>query len=374
MYGNEIIPFLDLYRSNRKLVREVRAIVGEIAKSGSFILGSEVEAFETEYAKYLGGGAHVVGVGNGTDAIEIALRALEMPPLSEVLVPANSFIASAIGVLRAGLSVRFVDPDPETLLVDTNSFERALTAQTRAIMVVHLFGHVAPMEEVLAFAQKHGLLVVEDVAQAQGAKYKGDSVGVLGDAGATSFYPGKNLGAFGDAGAVISKSEEVAKRARLIRNLGSEKKYIHEAYGFNSRIDTLQAAVLRIKLRRLDAWNDERKSAAALYDSLLSRVKDVSRPKLVPETTPVFHLYPVLTEKRDALQAHLTRHGITTLIHYPYAISEQWGKFVGEFEFPSEMPVAQEASRRLLSLPLFPGITSTEIRKVVSTITNFFRI
>lgn len=366
------VPFLDLNRSHRPLRREMNAVFRRVTRRGDFVLGGEVAQFEEEYGTFLGSEVNVVGVGNGTDAIEIALRALDLTPGSEVLVPANSFIASAIGAERAGLSVRFVDPDPETLLASSASYERAITSRTSALMVVHLFGHVAPMAEILELARRHDLKVIEDAAQAQGAKYGGKSVGALGDVGATSFYPGKNLGAFGDGGAVMSRSPEVARKARKIRNLGSEQKYVHESYGFNSRLDTLQAGVLRVKLRQLDKWNMQRTRAARLYDHLLTDLPNISRPLLLPDTVPVFHLYPILSDQRDDLQLDLERKGITTLIHYPYQIPQQFTATGPTFSHgPHATPVAEEISKKLLSLPMFPGIHRREIHAVAAAVKAF---
>ena len=366
------VPFLDLGRSHKKIQREVIQRVKKTLRRGDFILGSAVEAFESEYAEFLGNGTLVVGVGNGTDALEIAIRALDLPPGSEVLVPANSFIASAIGVERAGLTVKFVDPHPDTLLVNADSFRDKITQNTSALMVVHLYGHVAPMTEILDLGREFNLKVIEDAAQSQGATYKGTRVGCLGDVGATSFYPGKNLGAFGDGGAVLSRSPEIAQKARLIRNLGSAVKYQHETYGFNSRLDTIQAEILRIKLKHLAKWNAERARAVALYDKLLSVQPEMTRPVVLEDTEPAYHLYPVLTNERDRLQKHLTNHNVQTLIHYPNAIPDQpIFRELGEGDGDGFV-AARKASAQLLSLPLFPGITESEVRFVCEKVDGFF--
>lgn len=367
-----MVPFLDLGRSHKKIHREAIQGIKKIITRGDFILGSSVEAFESEYAMFLGGGAHVVGVGNGTDALEIAIRALNLPPGSEVLVPANSFIASAIGVERAGLSVKFVDPDPQTLLVNADSFRDKTTQNTSALMVVHLYGHVAPMAEILSLAKELDLSVIEDAAQSQGATYKGTRVGCMGDVGATSFYPGKNLGAFGDGGAVLSRSPEIAKRARLMRNLGSRVKYQHESFGFNSRLDTLQAEVLRIKLKHLARWNAERAKSASLYNHLLSDLREIARPRVLEGTEPAYHLYPILTDRRDELQEHLSRHHVETLIHYPTAIPDALVYSGSPKGNRDSFVAARQASTRLLSLPLFPGITDKEVALVCKKIRDFF--
>lgn len=368
----EMVPFLDLGRGHRRIERQLLGAIRRAVKEGQFVLGSAVEEFETDYAEFLGDGALVVGVGNGTDALEIAIRALELPPGSEVLVPANSFIASAIGVERAGLTVKFVDPHPDTLLVNANSFRDKITQNTSALMVVHLYGHVAPMTEILDLGREFNLKVIEDAAQSQGATYKGTRVGCLGDVGATSFYPGKNLGAFGDGGAVLSRSTEIAQKARLIRNLGSAVKYQHETYGFNSRLDTIQAEILRIKLKHLVKWNAERARAVALYDNLLSAQLEITRPIVLENTEPAYHLYPVLTNERNQLQKHLTDHHVHTLIHYPTAIPDQPVFRESSAGDQDSFVAARQASAKLLSLPLFPGITESEIRFVCEKIDEFF--
>lgn len=368
------VPFLDLKRSHHPIRKEINRTFRETFAGGEFILGDAVEKFEKEYAGYLGGESRVVGVGNGTDAIEVALRALELPVGSEVLVPANSFISSAIGIQRAGLTPRFVDPNPETLLVDAGSFRGRIGPHTSCLMVVHLFGHVAPMTEILELAARTGLKVIEDAAQSQGATYRSDPVGSLGDVGATSFYPGKNLGALGDGGAVLTRFREVERRARLLRNLGSQVKYEHESYGFNSRLDTLQAGILSIKLAHLTAWNSQRAKAAQHYDRLLKEVSAVSRPVVLQATKPAYHLYPILVDRRDALQRFLAHRGIQTLIHYPKAIPDQ-ALFKGLLSRSSEdsFEVSRATADRLLSLPLFPGITPKEIDYAATAVADFFR-
>ena len=368
----EMVHFLDLGRGHRKIQRQLFGAMRRAVQQGQFVLGSAVEAFESEYADFLGNGALVVGVGNGTDALEIAIRALDIPVGSEVLVPANSFIASAIGVERAGLTVKFVDPNPDTLLVTADSFRDKISQNTSALMVVHLYGHVAPMAEILDLAREFNLKVIEDAAQSQGATYKGTRVGCLGDVGATSFYPGKNLGAFGDGGAVLSRSPEIAQKARLIRNLGSAVKYQHETYGFNSRLDTIQAEILRIKLKHLAKWNAERARAVALYDELLSERPEITRPVVLKDTEPAYHLYPVLTKERDKLQKYLADHNVQTLIHYPTAIPDQPVFRESGAGNQDSFVAARQASAQLLSLPLFPGITEREVRFVCEKIVDFF--
>lgn len=366
------IPFVDLKRSHQPLRKDFDRIFRETVSNSRFILGEALEAFEKEYGNYLGGETRVVGVGNGTDAIEVALRALELPHGSEVLVPANSFISSAIGVQRAGLRAKFVDPNSKSLLVDADSFRRHIGPNTSCLMVVHLYGHVAPMGAILQLASETGLKVIEDAAQSHGASYQFIPVGCLGDVGATSFYPGKNLGAFGDGGAVLTRSQAIEDKARLLRNLGSTTKYQHESYGFNSRLDTLQAGVLSIKLKHLTRWNAQRERAVEQYDHLLQPVPQVIRPTILQDTQPAYHLYPILVDQRNELQSFLNSKRIQTLVHYPRAIPDQ-PQFKRQSEANPEesFEISQIASKRLLSLPLFPGITEKEIHQVATTVRAF---
>lgn len=364
------VPFVSLGRLHSAIISQMTATLVEGISASDFILGDSVANFERQFSNYLGGGLDVIGVGNGTDAIEIALRSLQLPQKSEVLVPSNSFIASATGVLRAGLIPRFVEPDPTSLLVGGQEFEKAVTRKTSAILMVHLFGNVSDISGVLEVARNRKIAVVEDVAQAHGALWRGSHVGTLGDVAATSFYPGKNLGALGDGGAVITKSPEIAERARLLRNYGSIKKYEHEMFGFNSRLDALQARLLSVKLPHLDAWNDDRRQIASVYYSFFRKHPMFQVPPPAPETQPVHHLFPITLEKRDELGLHLRRHGIEFGIHYPTPIP-----FLPPFakmkSTRGKFRVSKRIADSIISLPMFPGLREEEQIRVLKALESF---
>lgn len=366
------VPFLDLTRVNAQVVRDSKRALKKVYASSRFILGPEVTQFEEEYSQFLGNGALTVGVGNGTDALEIAFRSLQLAPGAEVLVPSNSFIASAIGAQRAGLTVRLVDPDPETLLLDVRAIQAGLTHKTVAVLVVHLFGNMAPMQEIMDFAGKAGLMVVEDAAQAHGAVFRDQMAGTWGHIAATSFYPGKNLGAFGDGGAVTTRDASLASRARLIRNLGSEEKYVHNIYGFNSRLDSLQASVLSKKLAYLPRMNHDRAKIAQRYAEVIFDLNDITVPKLVADSNSVHHLFPVLTPRRDELMEFLLQKEVETLIHYPVPIHLQKSQVLVSSESGWNLPISEKASRELLSLPIFPGMKESEVSYVIDLLVEFF--
>jgi dTDP-4-amino-4,6-dideoxygalactose transaminase len=367
VHGDEV-PLVDLGPQHGEIAAEVTAGWERVVSARSFVLGDEVQAFETEFAAFCGI-AHCVGVGNGTDALELALRALGIGPGDEVVVPANSFVASAMAVSRAGGRPVLVDVDPSTLLIDPAAVERALGPRTRAVMPVHLYGQMAPMAAVGKLAAGAGIAVVEDAAQSHGAHQGADAVsaGSLGAVAATSFYPGKNLGAYGDGGAVLTGSGEVAQRLRRLRNHGSERKYHHEEIGCNSRLDPLQAVVLRAKLRRLEAWNAERRRLAARYGALLADVPAVTRPVVGPGNVPVWHLYVVQVAERDRVLADLAAAGVGAGVHYPVPIHLQPAyAFLGHGE--GDFPVAEAAARRVLSLPLYPGMEASQQDRVVEAL------
>ena len=356
------IPLVDLQAQHAEIAAEVESGFARVFAAAAFILGSEVAAFERDFAAYCGV-AHCVGVGNGTDAIELMMRALEIGAGDEVLVPANTFIATALGVLRTGARPVLVDCD-EHFLLDPHRLAERITPRTRAVLPVHLFGQMADMEALAAAATTRGLLVFEDAAQSQGAQRHGRSAGCFGVAAATSFYPGKNLGAYGDAGAVLTAAEPIAARLRRLRNWGSERKYHHPEIGFNSRLDTLQAVVLAAKLRRLDAWNAARQRAAARYDELLAGVVGVATPRVLAGNQHVYHLYVVRIPRRDQVLASLQAAGIGAGIHYPtplhlHGALRDLGHREGDF------PVAEAASREILSLPLHPHLTEAQQERVV---------
>ena len=332
----------------------------------SFILGGEVAEFEASFARFVGV-PHCIGVANGTDALELALRALGIGAGDEVVVPANSFIASALAVARAGASPVLVDCDAATLLLDVADVERKLTPRTRALMPVHLFGQVAPMELLTPLAADRRIAIVEDAAQAQGASRHGRSAGGFGIVAATSFYPGKNLGAYGDAGAVLTSSDEIAQRLRALRNYGSDVKYHHPETGFNSRLDTLQAVVLSAKLAHLADWNAARRRAAQRYDELLAGTPGVTLPVTLPGNQHIGHLDVVRVPRRDEVLARLAAAGIGAGIHYPVPIHLQ-GAFRHLGHGKGDFPVAERAAGEILSLPLFAEITPAQQERTVAVL------
>ncbi|HVT18457.1 MAG TPA: DegT/DnrJ/EryC1/StrS family aminotransferase [Thermoanaerobaculia bacterium] len=362
---------VDLKAQHAEIAEEVERGFARVCADTSFILGREVAAFEQDFAAYCGVG-HCVGVGSGTDAIELAVRALGLGEGEEVLVPANTFIATALGVLRAGARPVPVDCDA-LFLMDPRRIEERIGPRTRAVMPVHLFGQMADMEAIGEIAAARGLLVLEDAAQSQGARRNGRGCGGFGAVAATSFYPGKNLGAYGDAGAVLTRRDEVAERVRKLRNWGSERKYHHPEIGFNSRLDTLQAVVLAAKLRRLDAWNAARRRAAARYDELLAGIEEVELPRTLPGNQHVYHLYVVRISgrresragpgRRDQLLARLQAEGIGAGIHYPtplhlHGALRHLGHTAGDF------PEAERAAGEILSLPLYPHLAEAQQERV----------
>jgi dTDP-4-amino-4,6-dideoxygalactose transaminase len=361
------IPLVDLTAQHSAVADEVAEGWQEVLARTAFIGGPQVAAFEREYAEFIGV-PHCVALANGTDAIEIALRALGIGYGDECILPANTFIATAEAVSRAGATPVLVDcADDDTYLIDTDAVEAAVTRRTAAIIPVHLYGQAAPVERLLPLAGRIGARLVEDAAQSQGARRNGTSAGALGDIAATSFYPGKNLGAYGDAGAALTGSADMAARMRMIRDHGSPAKYQHEVLGVNSRLDTLQAVVLSAKLRRLTAWNAARRAAAARYDQLLSDCDAVVRPRTLDGNEHVWHLYTVRVPDRDRLLKELHAAGIGAGIHYPVPIHLTTA-FAGLGWAPGAFPVAERTARELLSLPLFPEITAEQQERVISVL------
>ncbi|MEA2602411.1 MAG: hypothetical protein QOF89_3403 [Acidobacteriota bacterium] len=359
------IPLVDLKAQHAEIAAEVEAGFARVIGETAFILGPAVREFEAAFARFCGV-PHCLGVGNGTDAIELVIRALGLGPGDEVLVPANTFIATALGVLRAGATPVLVDCDA-FFLMDPAQVEERITPRTRALLPVHLFGQIAEMETLREIAARHGLALLEDAAQSQGARRHGRASGSLGDAAATSFYPGKNLGAYGDGGAVLTASDEIAAAVRKLRNWGSEQKYHHPELGFNSRLDTLQAVVLAAKLRRLDAWNEARRRAAARYDGLLAELTGVETPRTLPGNEPVWHLYVVRVPRRDEVLAQLNAEGIGAGIHYPTPLHLHGAlRHLGYRE--GDFPAAERAAREVLSVPLDPHITPEQQERVAGAL------
>jgi len=360
------IPLVDLKSQHREIAAEVEQGFARVCADAAFVLGAEVAAFESEFARY-SGVAHCVGVANGTDALELALRALDVGPGDEVILPTNSFIATALAVVRAGATPVLVDCDPVHFLIDPGAVRAALGPRTRVVMPVHLYGQIAPMEKLQAVVRASGAVLIEDAAQAQGATRHGRGAGGFGVAAGTSFYPGKNLGAYGDAGAVLTRSSEIDARVRALRNYGSAIKYHHPERGFNSRLDTLQAVVLRAKLAKLSAWNAARRAAAARYDALLADLGDLTCPATLAGNEHVWHLYVVRVPRRDAVLQRLNAAGIGAGIHYPTPIHLQ-GAFHHLGQRAGAFPVAEAAAAEVLSLPIFPGITAADQERVVQAL------
>ena len=346
-----MIPFLDLRAGYDELRPEIDAAISRVLDSGMYILGEEVAAFEREYADYCGC-KHAIGVANGLDALHLALRAMGVGPGDEVIVPSNTYIATWLAVSQCGATPVPVEPVEGTSNLDPALIEAAITPRTKAILPVHLYGQPADLDPILAVAARHGLRVLEDGAQAQGARYKGQRIGGHGDAVAWSFYPGKNLGAYGDAGAITTNDDALAEQLRVLRNYGSRVKYVNDVQGWNSRLDPLQAAVLRVKLAHLDDWNARRRAIAARYlDGL--RDAGVALPEVPEWAEPAWHLFVVRSERRDALQARLGEAGIGTLIHYPLPPHRQ--QAYAELAFSADaFPIANRLADQLLSLPIGP--------------------
>lgn len=358
-----LVPFTDLAAQQHEVNDEVLPRLRAALTSGAFIGGPEVAAFEQQYAAYTGT-RHCIGMGNGTDALEAALRAIGVGRGDEVVIPANTFIATAEAVARAGATPVLVDVDEHALLIDPSAVEAAVGRATRAIVAVHLYGQVAPMERLHAIALRTGAVVVEDAAQSHGARRRGRPSGGLGRIAATSFYPGKNLGAAGDAGGVTTDDPELARAVRLLGSHGSERKYEHERLGFNSRLDAVQAIVLSAKLRRLEQWNARRRAVAAVYDALLHDIEAVRLPVVAEGNEHVWHLYVVRVGERDRVAAELAAAGIATGIHYPVPLHRS-PALAGERVRDTGCPVADAAADEILSLPIFPHMTAAQVVRVV---------
>jgi dTDP-4-amino-4,6-dideoxygalactose transaminase len=360
------IPLVDLRAQHAQVAAEVARGFERVCAHTGFVLGPEVGEFETAFARFCGV-SDCVGVANGTDAIELALRAVGAGPGDEVIVPANSFIASALAVVRAGATPALVDCDPQHHLIDPERVRQRLGPHTRAVLPVHLYGQLAPMEALATVTRGTGVVLVEDAAQAQGATRHGIGIGGHGAIAATSFYPGKNLGAWGDAGAVLTRDPELARAVRALRNYGSEVKHHHPECGFNSRLDTLQAVVLSAKLARLEAWNDARRAAAARYDELLAGIDGVGLPATLAGNAHVWHLYVVRVRERDRVLERLHAAGVGAGVHYPVPIHLQ-GAFRALGHRAGDFPTAERSAAEVLSLPLFPEITGAQQERVVEAL------
>jgi dTDP-4-amino-4,6-dideoxygalactose transaminase len=362
------VPFLDLRASHAEIELELEEAFGRVLRSGVYLLGRELEAFEREFADYCGA-RHCVGVGNGLEALHLILRAFGIGRGDEVLVPANTYIATWLAVSHAGALPVPVEPDSATYNIDPGLMESAVTAQTKAIIAVHLYGQPAEMDAINDVAARHGLKVIEDAAQAHGARYKGRRAGSLGHAAGFSFYPGKNLGALGDAGAIVTSDAELATTLRTLRNYGSSTKYYNERMGFNSRLDEMQAAFLRVKLARLDDWNGRRAEIARRYLEELAGTELVL-PFVPSWAEPAWHLFVVRSKHRDKLRQRLNASGIATHIHYP--VPPHLQKAYSHLDIPEgTLPVTEGIHREVVSLPIGPHMTSAETSFTISRVKEF---
>jgi len=366
-----LVPMVDLKAQYHRIRAEVDAAVARVVESGQFIHGEDCGLFEKEFAAYCGV-THACGVANGTDALTIAVRALGIGPGDEVITVANTFIATGEAILLNGARPVFVDVEPETFTMDPAQIEGAITSRTRLILPVHLYGHPADMKAVNDVAGRHGLPVLEDAAQAHGAEEEGRRAGALGHAATFSFYPGKNLGAYGDAGMVVSNDGAFIARVREIANHGGVRKYENRVLGTNSRLDTLQAAVLRVKLRHLDLWNRERRERAAAYAEALADLPPLALPRERPGARSAWHLYTIQTPDRDGVKAELERKGIATAVHYPKPIHMQ-PALAGLGGRAGDLPVSERLCRSVLCLPLYPEMPLDAVARVAAEVRSLCR-
>jgi dTDP-4-amino-4,6-dideoxygalactose transaminase len=367
------IPFLDLKAGYLELREEIDLAVCKSLNSGWYIGGESVVRFESEFAQYTGA-THCVSMGNGLDALHLGLRALEVGPGDEVIVPSHTFIATWMAVSQVGATIVPVEPDEKNYTIDPKRIEKAITNKTKVIIPVHLYGHPADLDPILEIASSHGIKVLEDAAQAHGARYKGRRIGAHGDLVAWSFYPGKNLGAFGDAGAITTKNSDLAEKIKKLRNYGSSQKYQHELIGYNSRLDPIQAEVLSVKLRHLDEWNQRRKQIATYYNSVLEE-QDIELTQIATWADPVWHLYVIRVQCRDELQQELKNIGVNTVIHYPLAPHQQ-GAYIRNIK--RDLPIAEKLAKEVISLPIGPHhklinakITADKTKEICRRIINY---
>ncbi len=363
------IVLVNLQKQYATIKSEIDPAIQKVLNDCDFIQGQAVKDFETAFADYCET-RYCAGVSNGTDALYMALVAAGIKPGDEVITQANTYIATVLAISRVGAKPILVDADPHTYQIDPVLIEKALSTRTKAIVPVHLYGHMAPMDDITRIASKYGLRVIEDAAQAHGATYKGKRAGTFGDMACYSFYPGKNLGGYGDGGAIVANKEAYDAKLRKLRNYGEEKKYVHVEKGFNFRLDTLQAAVLNVKLKHIDNWNAARRKHAALYTKLLSQIPGIQLPKEDPNQSSVYHLYVIQVDKRDELLEFLKRKNIYCGIHYPIPVHMQ-GAY-SDLKLPKGMyKVTEAAADRIISLPMYAELTQKEIEYVVDCIKEF---
>jgi len=360
-----MIPFLDLKAQHAAIRGELNAAIDRVFESSQFVLGREVEQFEHEFASYCGV-RHAAGVNTGTSALHLAMLASGIGPGDEVITVPFTFVATVAAIRYTGATPVLVDVDPQSLTIDVNQIEKAITSRTKAILPVHLYGQMADMDRIMAIARRHELLVIEDACQAHGAEFHGRRAGSIGDLGCFSFYPGKNLGACGEGGMVVTSNEEYIRRVRMLRDWGQSRKYCHELLGFNFRLEGMQGALLRVKLRYLDDWTEARRVRAARYAGALEGA-DVVTPIESPGTRHVYHVYAVRTSNRSELQQALERDGIQTNIHYPIPVHLQPAHADLGYE-PGDFPVSEAAAREVLSLPMYPELPLESLERVADSV------
>ena len=363
------IPFVDLKAQYESIKEEIWEAINKVISNSAFIGGSFLGQFETNFAKFCEVD-NCVGVGNGTDAIFIALKTLEIGEGDEVITPANSFIATSEAISLTGARVIFCDVDENTYNIDTGLIEDKITEKTKAIVPVHLYGQPADMDKIMEIADKYGLLVVEDCAQAHGARYKGKRVGTFGVIGCFSFYPGKNLGAYGDGGAIVTNNKVLADKIRMYANHGRSEKYNHELEGVNSRLDGIQAAILSVKLKHLEEWNSKRNKNARIYNERLKNIENIITPVIPDDCDHVFHVYVIRLKERDRLKKFLADNNIFCGIHYPIALTNLKAYSYLEHN-PEDFPVSSKLQNEILSLPMFPELTEEKIEYMVNKINLF---
>jgi dTDP-4-amino-4,6-dideoxygalactose transaminase len=366
------IPFVDLKAQYLSIKDEIDTAIQNVIKETAFVKGKYVQKFEEDYATSYGV-KHVVSCANGTDAIYIVLKALDIGPGDEVITTALSWISTSQTITQAGARVVFVDIDPDYYTIDTTKIEEKITEKTKAIIPVHLYGQPADMTEIMAIADKYNLKVIEDCAQAHFAEWQGQKVGTFGNAGTFSFFPGKNLGAYGDAGCIVTKDDGLAEKARMFANHGALKKHFHEVEGINSRLDGIQASILSVKLKYIHRWTDLRIQRAAIYSELLENISGLALPLIQHDAKHVFHLFAIRSQNRDDLQNHLKQNGITTGIHYPTALP-----FLRAYNYlghvPDDFPVAYRYPHEILSLPIYPELAEKALSEIVNIIKTVFRL
>lgn len=368
------IPFLDLKREIIPIKSDIEKVMNTIIfKNTNFIIGKELNQFERNFAIYTAN-EYCVGVANGTDALEIAVQSLDLDENDEIITQANTYVATCFGITNNNKKLKLVDIDPDTYQMDLNELERNITSNTKVVIIVHLTGSCCNMDKLMEIVKKHNLILIEDCAQSHGAYFNDKRLGSYGLLSTFSFYPGKNLGAFGDGGAICTSNVALYTRIQKIRNNGSIEKYKHEIMGRNSRLDTLQAGILDIKLSRLDDNNDKRRTNAQLYCQLLQSIHDIQLPKIEDKCIPVYHLFIIRTQQRDKLKQYLTDNGIGVGIHYPISIAKLqcYDNYFEEKYFEDKYPHAQNNSNTILSLPMFPDLTEPEITKVCDAIKQFY--